>query len=263
MGYVLSIGTHKGGVGKSSTTSTLAWLFARQGKKVLVCDYDPQGNATFILTQRNIYDFADHTIFEAIKEQNARPYIQKLTENLHILTAEDLLALLPRWLYTEYAKTHHDLLLVLKNILDPIKSEYDWILIDLPPQLGDITITGIAASDFAVPLLESSVLCYDALDRYLETLEHVQDRVPTLRLLGIVPTMVDSRATLDASVIERARSDYGDAVFDTVIKRRVRVKEWTVTGIKDDAREDREALQMYENLLEEVVARVRQKEPVG
>ena len=262
MGYTVSVGTHKGGIGKSTVTCVTAWLLASQGQRTLVVDYDPQGNSTFILTQSNIYNFTGKTIYEAIQAQNANSFIQHVSQNLDLVPAEDFLGLLPRYLYTEYPDKQN-LPLVLAKTLQPVKDQYDWILIDLPPQLGDITVTGIAASDYAIPLLESSVLCYDALDRYLETLEAVQTKVsPNLRLLGILPTMVDSRANIDSTIIDKARNEYGDGVFSTVIKRRARVKEWTLTGIRNDTREDREAMKQYESFLKEVLLRVRQKTPV-
>ena len=121
--------------------------------------------------------------------------------------------------------------------MELVKDEYDYILIDLPPNLGDQTLNGITASDYTVVILQSEPLCYETLDRYLDFLSGAQDNTnPNLQLAGILCSMLDSRASLDASILETTKEEYEDVVFETVIKRRSRLKEFVVEGLKIDTK---------------------------
>lgn len=256
MGITISFGIQKGGAGKTTTTAITAFLLAKAGKKVLAVDFDSQGNLTQFLTQRNIYDFTERTALEALKEQNAAPYIHPVSTNLDIMPAEDFLITFSSWLYQEYrGKTASH---VLKDTLETVKDLYDFILIDLPPNLGDHTINGLTASDFAVVMLQSEPFCHDALDRYLETLQAVKKKTnPDLVLAGILTVMLDARTTLDTAILDKARSDYEDIVFHTVIKRRSRIKEFTVTGLQLTTKADHDALEPYNNFVKELLKRVQ------
>lgn len=97
MAVTISFGIQKGGVGKTTTTGITAYLLSKL-YRVLAVDFDSQGNLTQFLTQRNIYDFTKHTVLEACKEQDARPYIVRVSHTLNVLPAEDFLAGLPQWL---------------------------------------------------------------------------------------------------------------------------------------------------------------------
>lgn len=256
MGIVISFGIQKGGAGKTTTTAMTSFLLSKESK-VLAVDFDSQGNLTQFLTQRNIYDFTKNTVLEAVKAQDPRPYIYQITDNLHILPAEDILATFTRYLYQEYKGNPVQLL---KETLDKVKSEYDYILIDLPPNLGDQTLNGLAASDYAVVMLQSEPFCYDALDRYLETLQLVQEKAnPGLVLAGILCTMLDARTTIDTSILEQAKTDYEDIVFNSVIKRRNRIKEFVLTGIQDNSKADMEVLEPYQEFVKELKQRVKER----
>lgn len=254
MGITISFGIQKGGVGKTTTTAITSYLLSKMGYKTLAVDFDSQGNLTGMLTQRNIYDFTDHTVLQAIKEKDAAKYIHNVSDNLDILPAEDFLALLPQYLHREYKGKPAT---VLRETLEPVKDNYDFILIDLPPNLGDHTINGLTASDYAVVMLQSEPFCYDALERYLEFLQGVKTNAnDELMLGGILTTMLDSRATLDNSILEQANSDYEDLVFSSVIKRRSRIKEYSIEGIQDRLKNDQIALEPYKKFIEELIQRV-------
>jgi chromosome partitioning protein len=254
MGITISFGIQKGGVGKTTTTAITCFLLSKKSK-VLAVDFDSQGNLTQFLTQRNIYDFTKRTVLEAVKEKDPRPYIYKITDHLHILPSEDLLATLSRYLYQEYKG---NILTLLKETIEVVKDEYDYILIDLPPNLGEQTLNGLVASDYAVVMLQSEPFCFDALDRYLETLQLVQEKANSnLILAGILCTLLDSRTTLDTSILEKARADYEDVVFNSVIKRRNRLKEYVLTGIEDNTKADQEVLEPYFEFIKELKTRVK------
>lgn len=258
MGLIISFGIQKGGVGKTTTSSITSYLLSQEKKKVLAVDFDSQGNMTQFLTQRNIYDFTKKTILEAVKEQDPRPYIYPVNDYLHILPAEDFLSGFPLWLHRQYKSG--DYRTVLRDTLSVVKNEYDYIIIDLPPNLGDHTTNGLAASDYAVVMLQSEPFCYDALDRYLEFLMAVKKEVnPQLVLAGILTTMLDTRASLDNNIVGKAKDEYQDMVFQTTIKRRSRIKEYTITGLQYHTKADKDALDHYHQFVEELKERVQIK----
>jgi chromosome partitioning protein len=254
LGHVISFGLQKGGVGKTTTVALTSWILSKD-HKVLSVDFDSQGNLTMFLSNKNIYSFTHNTILEAVINKNPKPYIVELSDTLHLLPAEDLLATFPRYLYQEYRGAPAKLL---KETLSVIKDDYDYILIDLPPNLGDQTINGLTASDYAVVVMQSEPFAYDALDRYLETLQHVQRLTnPDLRLAGILTTLLDTRTNIDHSILEQARADYGEVVFETIIRKRNRIKEFILTGISDRTAEDRRAMDEFYTFTKELEQRVR------
>jgi chromosome partitioning protein len=253
VGITISFGIQKGGVGKTTTTAITSYLLSKKSK-VLAVDFDSQGNLTAFLTKRNIYDFTKNTVLEALKEKDPTKYIYQVSDNLHLLPAEDLLATFARYTYTKYKGNPNT---VLRETLDVVKDRYDYILIDLPPNLGEQTINGLTASDYAVVMLQAEPFCFDALDRYIELLQHVQNLTnPDLRLAGILATMVDSRTTLDNAIVEQARRDYEDIVFNTLIRRRTRIKEFSIEGLQNRTRVDLAALRPYQDFIKELKERV-------
>lgn len=255
MGITISFGIQKGGVGKTTTTAITAHLLSRD-YKVLAVDFDSQGNLSGFLTQRNIYDFTGRTVLEAVKAEDARPFIHEVSDSLHLLPAEDLLATFTRYLYRDGYRGKVEQLL--RATLDTVKADYDFILIDLPPNLGEQTINGLTASDYAVVMLQSEPFCLDALDRYMETLMEIQKHTnPDIQVAGILTSMLDSRTSIDASILEQARREYGGVVFDSVIRRRSRIKEYSLTGFQHQTRADKEALDPYMSFVKELLQRVQ------
>lgn len=256
MAITISFGIQKGGVGKTTTSAITCYLLAKQ-YKVLAVDFDSQGNLTQFLTQRNIYDFTERTVLHAMKDVNAVPCIHTITDRLHILPAEDLLATFSRYLYQSYVGDRSKLL---HRTLETVRNQYDFIIIDLPPNLGDQTINALTASDYAVALLQSEPFCYDALDRYVETLTLIQKQTnPNLVLAGILTSMLDSRTTLDTAILEKARNDYEDIVFESIIRRKNHIKEFCIYGIQDRTKADRETLEPYLAFTKELLERVQKR----
>jgi chromosome partitioning protein len=256
MGTVISFGLQKGGVGKTTTTAITAYLLAKK-YKVLAIDFDSQGNLTQMLTTDNIYNFTGKTVLEAIQEKNADPYIVEISKNLHLLPAEDLLALLPNRLIEMYPE-RKDQLASLRMLLEPIKNRYDYILLDLPPNVGDHTLCGLVASDYAVVVMQTEPFAFNALERYLETMELAQEMAnPDLRLAGILTCLMNQRTSLDNAIHHQALEDYESLVFDTVIKRKARIKEFSLEGIRDRTKADREALEQYQSFVKELLSRVQ------
>ncbi|SFU95179.1 ParA family protein [Alicyclobacillus macrosporangiidus] len=259
MATVFTFGIQKGGVGKTTTTGITAWLLS-QKYRVLAVDFDSQGNLTQLLTgYDDLQIFREKTVLEAIKTRNPREYIYKVSDNLHILPADDFLSQFARWLYTEYRGRQKAT--VLKETLAVVSDDYDYILIDLPPNLGEQTINGITAADHNIVVLQAEPFCYNALGNYLEILVATQEQVnPAMNVLGILTSVIDPRTGVGQGILARTRDEYKDLVFDTIIHRRARVAEFAITGIEQRTKNDREALQMYESFIEELMTRVSEYE---
>jgi chromosome partitioning protein len=252
MAKIITFGIQKGGSAKTTSSGITAYLLSEK-YRVLAVDLDSQGNLTELLTQRDIYDFHGRTVLEAMKEKNARPYIHPVSESLHLLTAEDHLATFSRWLYSSYQGNKS---LVLKETLESVKDEYDFIIIDTPPALGDQTINALSASDAVVAMFETSKFCYSALSRFLETVVHVQEKVnPDLKVAGILRTMIDSRRVDNKALLELVEEEYNDWCFETVIYRKASTGRLSISGFQDN-REVNQAVSQYRDFLKELINRV-------
>ena len=257
MAITISIGLQKGGVGKTTTTGVVSYILSKK-YKVLAVDFDSQGNLTQLLSQRPLARFEDQTVLEAIKEGDPKPYIYPIRDNLDLLPADDYLSSLTNFLYQEYEGARNR---ALANTLDKIYDDYDFILIDLPPNLGEHTVNGIVASNYVLAIMQSEPFSFDALRRYIETIEFIKEKVRNdLVFLGILATMADTRTVIDETIIDKARKRYGDLVFDTIIKRRSRLKEFSITGIQEDTKQDIEALKPYVSFVKELLLRVSKEE---
>ncbi|WP_067936890.1 ParA family protein [Alicyclobacillus kakegawensis] len=260
MAVTLSFMLQKGGVGKTTTMGIMSFLLARMGKKVLAVDMDSQGNVSTLLLQRNVYTFSNETILEAVEDQDPRPYIVPSDEipNLHVIPADDLLAIYGRRIYEIQREEQRSVppLLYLKQTLDVVQDEYDYILIDCPPSLNEQTLSALAASDCVVTVLQAEVYAYQALTRFFETLFHVKKNVrPDLVMLGIAVGLTD-RYTLQDTILDECRDEYGALIFNTVIRRLARVAEFATLGISDARKDQKTALTQYEDLLKEILDRI-------
>lgn len=245
----------KGGVGKTSSTAIIAEILAAAGYKVLVADFDSQGNSTKILTQDSIYKYSGNTIMEAIRQMDPVPYIVPVKDGLDLLPAEDKLATFSRYIYTNRIENPYG---VLKRLLQPIEAAYDFVFIDAGPSLGDHMINALVYADDVIVPVDMGDLALDALVRFVEFVDATRSEGHTnAEIVGILLTMKDGRETrYERDVAAGLRAEYGELVFDTAIHRRVKIKEISATGINlnEPAMED------YFSLAEEIIKRINNKE---
>lgn len=220
MGKVLVVANQKGGVAKTTTSVNLAACLAHYKKKVLLIDLDPQGNASSGLgIDKNALE---HSVYDVMV--NFVP-IDKVTlevnKRLFIVPAKVDLAGAEMELVAAISRETR-----LKNALDGIKEQYDYVIIDTPPSLGLLTLNALTAADaFLVPI-QCEYYALEGLSQLLSTIKLVQKNLnPNLQMEGILMTMYDNRTNLSNQVVADVRDNFNEKVFKTVIPRNVRLSE--------------------------------------
>lgn len=244
----------KGGVGKTTSTVAVSEILAELGYRVLVVDFDSQGNATRMLTGNSIYKYTGHTIMEAIQTGKAEPYIVQVKNGLDLIPAEDRLATFSRHIYTSKVDKPFA---VLKRLLTTIENRYDFVFIDVGPTLGDHMINAIVYVDRIFVPIDTGDLGLDAMVRFIEFVDDSRAEGHTNAVIdGVVLTMRDGRSRYEREISEGVRAAYGSIIFRTEVRRRVKIKEMSSIGV--DIVE--EAMGDYIALTEEIIERIYGKE---
>ena len=221
MGRIISITNQKGGVGKTTTAINLGASLAAEEKRTLLIDSDPQGNSTGGLGFPK--DPARRTIYHAIilDEPATRIILQTEVAGLDLIPADKNLVGAAVELVSMEAREYK-----LKNFVQSIRNDYDYILIDCPPALDLLTINALAASDAVIVPIQCEYYAMEGVAELLDTLMRLRRTInPALAIEGILLTMYDDRTTLSKQVSADLRSFFGAQVFATVIPRNVRLAE--------------------------------------
>lgn len=249
---ILAIINQKGGVGKSTTAVNLSAALGSMGKEVLLVDLDPQGNATsgYGIDKRAL----DGCVYDVLLgEAPAEDVILScVAEGVDILPSTINLAGAEVELVNEMARENR-----LKSALGGLRGRYDYILIDCPPSLGLLTINALVAADKLLVPIQCEFYALEGVTKLLDSMKRVKNMLnPSLDIFGIVLTMYDSRTNLANQVVNEVRSFFGDAVFETLIPRTVKLSEAPSYGqsILEYAPDNKGAL-AYNDLAKEVIAR--------
>ncbi|MFA4966877.1 MAG: AAA family ATPase [Candidatus Margulisiibacteriota bacterium] len=221
MGQTTSFVNQKGGVGKTTTTVNLASYLATFGKKVLLIDMDPQGNASVgVGIDRNKLELCLYNIL--IENYPVSQVIQKTAlSNLEIIPSTAKLAGAEVELVMEPERE-----MKLKSALLEVKENYDYLLIDCPPSLNLLTVNALTASDEVIIPIQCEYYALEGISQLIKTIDMVRGGLnPMLKIGGILLTMYDSRTVLANQVAEEARKYFGKKVFQTIIPRNVRLAE--------------------------------------
>ena len=229
---IVSIINQKGGVGKTTTVINLAAGLSMKGKKILVIDLDPQGNATTGLGLSNT-ESSDNTIYNVLNgNKKISEVIQRTSfENLNLITSNVDLS----GLEVETAgdsRRAFKLKDELTSILNDSRASYDYILIDCPPSLSLLTIMALVASDALVVPLQTEFFALEGLTQLMKTIERIKNNLnPELSIRGILLTMYDRRNKLSGEVEKEARNYFKEKVYQSVVPRNVRLSEAPSHGV--------------------------------
>lgn len=252
MGKIISLANQKGGVGKTTTSINLAAALADLGKRVLLVDADPQANTSSGLGV-DIQEL-DNTVYECLVNDidPKTAVLPTSVENLYMIPSHiDLVGAEIEMLNIEQREN------ILKRVLAPLKSEYDYILIDCSPSLGLITINALTASDSIIIPVQCEFFALEGIAKLLNTIKIIKSNLnPTLRIEGFLLTMFDGRLRLSAQVHDEVRRHFGDLVFNTVISRNVRLSEAPSHGMSVlEYDRNSKGAKNYINLAKELIRR--------
>ena len=252
MGRIIAIANQKGGVGKTTTAINLSACLADKGKKVLAVDMDPQGNMTSGLGLDK--EFLEKTVYDMIiGESDIEEVLQKETmENLDVLpTNIDLSAAEIELIDVENKE------FIVRNSIQKIRDNYDFVIIDCPPSLSMLTINAMTTADSVLVPIQCEYYALEGLSQLIHTVELVKDRLnPDLEIEGVVFTMYYARTNLSLHVVEYVKDNLQQNIYKTIIPRNIRLAEAPSYGMPINQYDPKSAgSESYMRLADEVISK--------
>ena len=260
---VIAVVNQKGGTAKTTTVENLGIGLAREGKKVLLVDTDPQGSLTISLgyprpdeLEVSLFDLLNKTINE--DSVSAGEGILHQAEGIDLIPANISLAGLEVALVNTMNRER-----ILKQFLEPVKGNYDYVLLDCMPSLGMLTVNALAAADAALVPVQANYLSAKGLEQLLQTINKVKRQInPKLRIEGILLTMVDGRTNYGREISSLIRDTYGGhiKIFNSEIPRSVRAAEISAEGKSIFLHDPKgKVAEAYQNLTKEVMTNAEKR----
>ena len=253
MGRIIAIANQKGGVGKTTTSINLSACLAELGKKVLVIDLDPQGNTTSGFgidkeeMENTVYELmlGECSIRESMTQVENIEHLSLIPSNVNLAGAEiELLGINEK----EY---------ILKNAVDYIRDDYDFIIIDCPPSLNMLTVNAMTTADSILVPIQCEYYALEGISQLIHTIDLVQERLnPNLMIDGVVFTMYDARTNLSSDVVDTVKENLNATVYQTIIPRNVRLAEAPSHGLPINLYDAKSSgAESYRNLAKEIIER--------
>lgn len=250
MRRTIAIANQKGGVGKTTTAINLSACLAEKGKKVLAVDMDPQGNMTSGLGVDK--DSVENTIYNLIigEAKMKEVLIKNVLENLDIIPTNIDLSGAEIELLDVEEKEY-----IVRNEINKIKDNYDFIIIDCPPSLSMLTINAMTTADSVLVPIQCEYYALEGLSQLIHTVKLVRDRLnPKLTIEGVVFTMYDARTNLSLQVVENVKDNLKQTIYKTIIPRNIRLAEAPSYGIPINKYDPKSAgAESYLRLADEVI----------
>lgn len=284
-------GNMKGGVGKTTNSVMTAYQLAKLGYKTLVCDLDPQANATQLL--RRTYGLQQGTDLQinkimmvALTEENIKPAIVNIMDNLYLLPSSEDFKNYPDFLemkfmldkemiesgdsttlQSEMSKVKEQRISYFAQQLAKVRDEYDFVIIDVPPTLSVFTDSAIYATDYVIIVLQTQQRSLDGAETFFEYLQQMYNDYANIDfdILGVLAVLLKNNVGLDNQILKDAEADFGkDMLFNQIIRHMERLKRYDRTGIAEKSltkydMHDTRLHYIYNTLTKEIVARLKDK----
>lgn len=284
-------GNMKGGVGKTTNSVMTAYQLAKLGYKTLVCDLDPQANATQLL--RRTYGLQhgtdlqiNKTMMVALTEENIKSAIVNIMDNLYLLPSSEDFKNYPDFLemkfmldkekieagdsttlQSEMSKVKEQRIAYFSQQLAKVRDEYDFIIIDVPPTLSVFTDSAIYATDYVIIVLQTQQRSLDGAETFFEYLQQMYNDYANIDfdILGVLAVLLKNNVGLDNQILQDAEADFGkDMLFNQIIRHMERLKRYDRTGIAEKGltkydMHDTRLHYIYNKLTKEIVARLKDK----
>lgn len=270
---IISFGNFKGGTGKTTNSTMIAYELSKQGYKVLLADLDPQANATdlFTLTKKRHGDFSiEKTMMACLADGSFKNYLLEIKENLFLLPSDDDFSSYPIFLESKFPNSNfYDRNRYFGEILKEVANEFDFILIDNPPSISVYTNSSLMVSDFIVIVLQTQERSLTGAEAFVDYLnEFVNQNDLELDIAGILPVLLKGDSIYDNSSFNNAKEIFGEEnIFSNIVKNMERLKKYDAVGIIDPDIEpensdfhDKKVHALYTNVANELLTRMSELE---
>lgn len=269
MTHVITFANFKGGTGKTTNSTAIGYTLSKMGYKVLLLDFDPQGNATsiYLKTAQNFGNDVhfDSTLMNALMEGDLSDIIVNVKENLYLLPAYRDLKMYPELLEDNF-KNRNDRVQYLNTLVNEIKDEFDFVFIDVPPTFSIYTNSALYCSDDVVLVAQAHEYSINGVEDFIEDAkDFISEHEKPFNLIGILPVILKPNSLIDKMAIKQAEEKFGeDNMFKVTINQMERLRRWAATGITDDEKDinDRKVHSRYQELANELLVRLDIKEEV-